>query len=379
MLDLGSSGYSPWIVEGAVLVGMDRPFGPAATLLAHFTGVTMSPATVRRLTEAAGATMRQLELDTLAVLPVGGGEPTQTPLQLSMDGSMVPLVDGWHEVKLLAIGARQDDGPLTALSYAATLGDATAFGDEAVGELVRRGVPGATDVVTVNDGAAWIQGFLDLHCPPAPRILDFAHAAGYLASAATATYGEGTEAQQAWFAGQRHELRHGDPDAVLTALGALPASEARDTARGYLTARRAQIAYRDFIARGWPIGSGCVESAHKGIVQQRLKGRGMRWSHASVEGMLAMRIVDANDRWEATWEHVGSHQRATRRRRRMARRAACRPQPTLPLVEPQPPADPDVRPCLPPPPRLVQDGKPTADHPWRTLRLRGSPRFDHGK
>ncbi len=353
---MGASGYSPWIVEGAVRVGAERPFAPAAALLQHFTGVSMSPATVRRLTIATGTTMRQVELDFVAAIPVGGDtEPAQAPLQLSLDGSMVPLLDGWHEVKLLAIGERQADGPLTALSYAATLGTAEAFGDEAVGELVRRGLPGASDVVTVNDGAAWIQGFLDLHCPRAPRILDFAHAVGYLAAAATAAYGEGTAPAQCWFAAQRHTLRHGDPDTVLTALGALPAGEARDRALGYLTARRAQVAYRDFVARGWPIGSGCVESAHKGIVQQRLKGRGMRWSRPAADSILALRVVDANTRWDATWRHLGTHQRAAQQARTATRRAARR----------QPPAN----------PKLVQDGTPAAEHPWRTFRLPGSPRF----
>lgn len=381
-LDLGPSGYSPWIVEGAVRLGANQAFGPAAELMQFFTGVTMSPSTLRRLTIAAGATMRQLALDVTATEWADGARAAvvadaDVPLQLSVDGSMVAVRDeGWREVKLAAIGERRGDG-LTALSYTATLGDATAFGDEALGEVARRGVPQARDVVTVNDGAEWIQGFLDLQCPQAARVLDFAHAAGYLAMAATAAYGEGTEAGDAWFTTQRHELRHGDPDAVLAALRALPAGNDRDTALGYLTARRAQISYRAFTAKNWPIGSGCVESAHKGIVQQRLKGRGMRWSRAGAEGLLAMRVVDANVRWEATWEQVGPHQRSTRRRRRLDRRAACRPQP-VPPVDPEIPADLDAPPCLPPPPKLVQDGKPTADHPWRTLRLRGSPRFDHG-
>ncbi len=358
-LDLGASGYSPWIVESAVRVGADRAFVPAAQLLQHFTGVTMHPSTVRRLTIAAGTTMQQLELDEIAAIPVGGDDAVdaEVPLQVSVDGSMVALVgEGWREVKMVAIGERAEDGPLTTLSSAATLGTADAFGDEAVGEVVRRGVPQARDVVTVNDGAEWIQGFVDRHCPQAVRILDFAHAAEYLATAAKAPYGEGTDAAQTWFASQRHTLRHGDPEAVLTALAALPPSAARADAVRYLTVRRAQIAYRDFTARGWPIGSGCVESAHKGIVQARLKQRGMRWSRLVAEGMLALRITDANNRWATTWTRVTTHQRAAHQARTTTRRAARRPQP--------------------PKPTLVQNGKPTAAHPWRTFQLPGSrPRF----
>ncbi|MGH2532132.1 MAG: hypothetical protein ACRDJW_07460 [Thermomicrobiales bacterium] len=237
------------------------------------------------------------------------------------------------------------------------MGDAAACGVEAVGELLRRGLPQAQDVVTVNDGAEWMQGFVDLPCPQAHRVLDFAHAAGYLAAASTEAYGEGTAAAQHWFTTQRHTLRHGKPDAVLAARAALPDGAARDDAVGYLTTRRSQIADRDFAARGWPIGSGCVESAHKGVVQQRLKQRGMRWSRPVAAGMLALRLVAANDRWAATWPMIVAHQRADRQARAAQRRTA--------------------RQTRPPHPTLVQDGKPTADHPWRRFRLAGSPRNHH--
>lgn len=209
-LDLGPSGYSPWIVEGAVRLGMAGAYVPAARLLAHFTDVEMHPSTLRRLTNAAGATMRHLEgACTETAWTTGAAAETEpapdVPLQLSVDGSMVALVgEGWREVKLAAIGERQVGDALTTLTYTATLGTAEAFGYEALGELMRRGVPLATDVVTVNDGAEWIQGFVDLHCPQAHRVLDFAHAAEYLAQAATEAYGEGTTAQQEWFTTQRH-------------------------------------------------------------------------------------------------------------------------------------------------------------------------------
>jgi hypothetical protein len=340
-----------------VRLGAAGSFGPAAALLEHFTGVTMSPATLRRLTLAAGTTLRQLDRAVTAAVARDAGAAVapeaDVPLQLSVDGSMVALVDeGWREVKLMAIGERQAGEPLTALSYAATLGTAEAFGDEALGEVVRRGVPWATDVVTVNDGAEWIQGFVDFHCPQAHRILDFAHAASYLAAAATAAWGEGTPTATTWFAPQRHTLRHGDPDAVLAALAALPAGDERDRAWAYLAARRSQIAYREFVARGWPIGSGCVESAHKGIVQHRLKQRGMRWSRAGAEALLALRLVAANARWAEQWNHVGAHQRADQRARTARRRAARRAQPATA--------------------KLVQHGMPTAAHPWRRFRLPGS-------
>ena len=45
---------TPALVEDIVRLGTLLPFAQVPPLLAHFTGVTVSAATVRRLTEAAG-------------------------------------------------------------------------------------------------------------------------------------------------------------------------------------------------------------------------------------------------------------------------------------------------------------------------------------
>ncbi len=357
-MDLGPSHYSPWLVESAALLGGAQAYRTAARLLPHFTGVAMSAATVRRVTQAAGATMRQVELAFATLVREAGTvleRVPDVPRQLSLDGRLIHLrEEGWREVKLLAIGNRAPDGEaLTALSYAATLGSTAQFADEAIGELGRRGIPGATDLVSVNDGAIWIQEVLDLHCPQAHRVLDFAHAAEYLADAAKATWADPATVER-WFATQRHELLTGDPDRVLAAVAALPAADPRDTALGYLTTRRDQIAYQVFRDRGWPIGSGCVESAHQHVVQDRLKGRGRRWSRAGAEALIALRVVDANDRWDAIWPQVGPPQRTTRRARTAARRTA--------------------RTGRPPRARLIVNGKPTIDHPWKQGLKRRGPR-----
>lgn len=261
----------------------------------------------------------------------------------------------------------------------AALCRAETFADEALGEVVRRGVDQAATVVAVSDGAPWIQGFVDLHCPGAVRILDFAHAAGYLAQAATEAFGADSAPMREWFCAQRHTLRHGDPDQVLAALTALPAGEARTDALRYLGERRSMIAYRTFTEAGWPIGSGCVESAHKHIVQARLKRSGMRWTPPMVTSMLALRTTLANERWEETWPRLSAHRRATQRQHRAARGRARQ---ALPVLPPRPPA-PVTLPSLPrhtpprrdpiAPSRPSRPPKPAPDHPWRRPFLRPLP------
>ncbi|MGH2532131.1 MAG: hypothetical protein ACRDJW_07455 [Thermomicrobiales bacterium] len=102
-------------------LGTAGAYAPAAALLTHFTGVAMSPATLRRLTSAAGTTLREQELaDSAAVWAAGATAATDAdptvPRQLSVDASMVALVDeGWRAGKLAAIGERTG-GALTALT-----------------------------------------------------------------------------------------------------------------------------------------------------------------------------------------------------------------------------------------------------------------------
>jgi hypothetical protein len=48
-------------------------------------------------------------------------------------------------------------------------------------ETHRRGTETAQLVCAVTAGAEWEQGFIDWHCPDAVRILDFPHAADYVA------------------------------------------------------------------------------------------------------------------------------------------------------------------------------------------------------
>ena len=118
------------------------------------------------------------------------------------------------------------------------------------------------------------------------RILDWCHAAEYLAKASQAALGAGTAAASEWLGVQLHELKHGEPQQLLSNLRALSkeleatgggGTEALKTVRGsleYLEKRREQIRYAEFEAMGYPLGSGAVESANKLVWRRGLRGRG---------------------------------------------------------------------------------------------------------
>jgi hypothetical protein len=106
-------------------------------------------------------------------------------LQVSADGVMVPLVHGqWVEVRTVVIGEVQP--PVEErrewvvhtrnLSYFSPRVTAEEFTRFALWEIQNRGIENAKEVGAVMDGADWMQGFVDYHCPQAVRIRDFPHA-----------------------------------------------------------------------------------------------------------------------------------------------------------------------------------------------------------
>ncbi|MFZ4702281.1 MAG: hypothetical protein ACOYMG_19740, partial [Candidatus Methylumidiphilus sp.] len=62
----------------------------------------------------------------------------------------------------------------------------------------------------------------------------------------------------------------------------------------YLRNRLSQLDYQGALEKGLPIGSGEIESAHRHVIQERLKLPGAWWTPANVEAMLALRLARAN-------------------------------------------------------------------------------------
>lgn len=361
----------------------------AAKHLARFTRVVLSEPTVRRHTQAAGAAYVAIQTSApehiLRTIPVAPSAPEA--LVVSVDGAMVPLRQGeWAEVKTLVVGELDQTTPvpdLHALSYFSRLSDAAHFGERAVVETHRRGVQTAVHVAAVVDGAEWIQGFLDLHCPEAVRILDFAHAAEHVSQLGHAAFAPDDPALSSWLMEQLHALKHTGPEAVLGTLRQVVAQHADLTVAAeqlaYLEKRVPQMQYPDYQRAGWPIGSGVVESGNKVVVEARMKGAGMRWERTHVNPMLALRNIVYSDRWDEAWGEIatrlGQQERQAQTARRQHRHTRQPPQalpscqapraggaPAAPHAGVPPPAPPPPAavPGVPPAPR-----RPAPNHPWR--------------
>jgi len=417
-LQLVAGSLTPHVQACLTRLGSWMPFEKAAGTLEDMLQVHISAATTRRQTETWGAgyvAVQEQEAERIErespPAPAGPGKQL-----LSADGTMVPLVKGESaEVKTLVLGeigepvlekgewvvhARQ-------LSYFSRLAEADTFTRLALVETHRRGVETAGQVIAVTDGAEWEQGFIDYHRPDAVRVLDFPHAAGYVAQIGAAIWGADTPTTKKWLTHQLHQLKHEGPSAVLPELRALteahPEIPKLAEHLAYLEKREAHMQYPIFQACGWPIGSGSVESSHRLIVGPRLVGAGMHWARVHVSPMLALRNALYNDRWEEACSYIVAHQRQQVEQRRHAHserhrttRAAQLPQtavvapptplepaPTLPSPQPTLTAEP-TPPSAPPSDRPRQPWRPAPDHPWRrfpacTSRPRPGPRAQAAK
>jgi hypothetical protein len=198
--------------------------------------------------------------------------------------------------------------------------------------------------------------------------LDFPHAVSYLSQAAQAAFGPGSREAAVWLDEWAPKLKRQEPEDVLMALRALPtpgpdAAEEHRKARHYLEARVEQMRHARFQERGYPIGSGIVESACKVVVEARLKGSGMHWAGKNVDPLLALRGRLCSAQWTQTWQGITQEWRAEVRRQRKAGRERRRAE----RAEQQRAAEAEVVTAAPQQEqaKTVVDGRPTEHHPWK--------------
>src|SRR4030042_5181499 len=146
---------------------------------------------------------------------------------------------------------------------------------EAAGRLMARDALGvrlsdADEKIANVDGAPWIRNQLEFHGTVDHIGLDFYHFSEHIHTARRKVFGEDNAEGRDWADGLLHEAKHeGYLSVWKTALAwrsELPsraAQEEADRLLGYISERRDMMRYPDFLAAGWPIGSGPLEAQCK--------------------------------------------------------------------------------------------------------------------
>jgi hypothetical protein len=169
--------------------------------------------------------------------------------------------------------------------------------------------------VGIADGAQSNWDFLALHTTT--QILDFYHAAQYLADAAEAAFPRDKAQREQWHTDRCHDLKHkqGAASRILKEMQGLsqrglsePIREKLEAAITCFVNHKHQMKYAKFRAANYPIGSGVTEAACKTLVKQRLCQSGMRWKEKGASVVLSLRaLVLTEQRWEQFWGKVNQY------------------------------------------------------------------------
>lgn len=164
--------------------------------------------------------------------------------------------------------------------------------------------------VALTDGAEALQqqGVTDL--PEHTLGLDIIHATEYLWDTANLRLGETHPHRTVWVRSSLEPLVAGQTEAVLAALEAeaddptytAPQRRAVRRTVGYYRRNRSYMRYNEYLAQGWPIGTGIIEGACGHLVKDRMEQSGMRWTKAGAQAVLDLRAVRLNGHWDRSWQ-----------------------------------------------------------------------------
>jgi hypothetical protein len=353
-LGLGPGTVSPGMLRVVARATVETSFTAAVEQVQEAVGATLSAETARRRAEQLGAVA---EAQTQAAIArAQQGQPVwaeveiqsaddTTTLAVEVDGVLVHQEAGWQEMKVVTVAPLGPDlqtdphsgrtylawGPA---SYGVGLEEAEDFWWRVYVEALRWGLgtPVVRTVVVLGDGARWIwpraRAFLGLPGVEVVEIVDIYHAYSYLWAVGHALFGTGDERAAAWVEPLKDDLYTQGAAPVLAALAALTppteeAAQAIEDAQTYFNQNATRMAYPQFVARQFPLGSGAVESACKGLVEARLKQAGLRWGVPGSQAIASLRALHRSGRWAAFWQ--------THPDRRPAR-GASRPLPRAPAA-----------------------------------------------
>lgn len=325
---------TPGAREVISLMGVLEPFEEGAQdVLPRLSGLCVSASTVQRTTEAVGTDVadRRAAGETI-------GPEEAWDWNRDATGKSVAYV------ALDATGVRQQ-GPHAEKAEGRMPWIATVFNPqptheehrrrrvwecryvsglmslEEVGSQLRRecqavGAGLADRVIALTDGGHGLENCLLNVLGGLARkivfILDFWHVSDHLQEFANVFISEDEPRRsqvQAWC----HRLKREGGQALREELESLDLTKASAAVReshrqltSYLRSNQHRTDYPTYVAQGWQIGSGKVESACKTVVGQRLKGPGMRWREPGTTALCQLRALykSAPNIWQSYWKSI---------------------------------------------------------------------------
>jgi hypothetical protein len=187
------------------------------------------------------------------------------------------------------------------------------------GEVAVRGVRHPALLVCLMDGQKSLWELKKTYLPRAIGILDLYHVMEKLWKAAYAFHPESSLEAEEFVDRYLRMLLEGKVGYVIGVFRRflkqyrLPAAKRKglEEAVRYFKTNRQAMRYDEYLAAGYPIGSGVVEGACRHVVKDRMERTGMRWQIEGAQPLLDLRTAYLNGEWSALIEHRIQKEQAT--------------------------------------------------------------------
>jgi hypothetical protein len=178
-------------------------------------------------------------------------------------------------------------------------------------ELAARNPGDDRPVICLLDGERALWEAQAVYFPEAVGVLDLFHVLERLWAVAHCFHTEGSDEAKEFVEQRLRDLLQGRVGYVIGGLRRRlkaeklsgPRRQVVRSALEYFANNKAHMRYDEYLAAGYPIGSGVAEGACRHLVKDRMEQTGMRWTVEGAQAMLHVRALYLNDQWEEFHEH----------------------------------------------------------------------------
>jgi len=309
-------GISSRLQEILCLLGQAYVFEESEEILEQLLGIAISAKQIQRVSEQYGQALekqQQQYQEEEKALPVLKLKAPDEPVYVMVDGSMVfTREESWKEMKLgriftqsACIPIQEHRTQILQSLYMCHFGNHQEFTDkwESYTEAYQ-------NKICIADGAKWIWNWVEDCYPQCVQILDFFHAVEKIGSYAAMQYPDSAERNK-WMEQQKQRLRNDEADKIIAELqisiGAhKEAEKARTEVIRYYENNLSRMQYKTYLDKGYLVGSGAIEAAHRNVLQQRLKLSGQRWSVSGAQQIANLRACKKSNQWNAVIELINA-------------------------------------------------------------------------
>jgi Uncharacterised protein family (UPF0236). len=272
-------------------------------IIGHFLSIEVSPSQVYRVTTFISEQLEEEERTASRILPPIEKEDV---LYAEVDGSMISTrEEGWKEVKLArlfkgsdCLNPNSESSYLAQSQYIAHFGKHTDFCDKVEQNIDSYGYL-KDRLVFITDGATWIKKWIEESYPNAYALLDYFHACEHLYEFAEKCFVNDSSAKENWCKIQKELLLESEVKKVIENIEQTSAKQKdKDKLTSYYQHNIQRMDYKRYRNLGCGIiGSGAIESAHRTLVQRRMKLSGQHWTKQGAKNMLRLRVISMNKQW----------------------------------------------------------------------------------